>query len=58
MPLPKNIQKAINDNPEVRLVLEIAERARDAEDKAAPVDFTPKNEVVTVPNNQQFPLYS
>jgi hypothetical protein len=52
------IQKALNDNPEIRLVLEIAARARFTEGDTA-VDLTSKNEVVTVPNNQQFfPLHS
>ena len=52
------IRKALEDNPEIRLVLEIAARARDAEDKTAPADFSPKGETVTVPNHQQFPVYS
>jgi hypothetical protein len=42
------IQKA-SDNPQIRLVLEIAARAR----------FTEGDTAVTVPNNQQFfPLHS
>jgi hypothetical protein len=52
------VQQTLKENPEIRLVLEIAARARDAEDKTPPVDFTPKNEVIAVPNNQQFPLHS
>jgi len=58
MKTSKIIRDAVAENPEIRLILEIAARARDAEDKTPPVDFTPKNEVVTIPNNQQVPFYS
>jgi len=48
------VKKAISENPEVRLVLEIAARARAIEENNPAVDLTPKNEVVAVPNNVQF----
>jgi hypothetical protein len=56
MDAKKIIRQGIKENPEVQIVLEIATRARTMEENNPVVDLTPKNEVVTVPNNLQFAL--
>jgi hypothetical protein len=50
---PKTIQKAIEDNPEIRVVLAIAERAREAEARELPREIGTATEVVAIPNNPQ-----
>jgi hypothetical protein len=50
------IQKAIDENPEVRLVLEIAMRARDAESKEPPLDIGMATDIVATPTNSQCPV--
>lgn len=50
------IQNAVDENPEVRLILEIAARAREAESKEAPRDFGSSSEVTTIPTNPQYPV--
>jgi len=54
MPLPQTIQRAIKDNPEINVVLEIAERAREIEGTTPPGELNPTTEVVALPNNRQF----
>jgi len=52
------VKEGIKENPEVQVVLEIAARARTLEENSPAVDLTPKNDVVTVPNNLQCVLCS
>jgi hypothetical protein len=47
------VQEALKQNPEIRIVLDIAARAREAEATAPPEDLTPSNEVTALPNNRQ-----
>jgi hypothetical protein len=56
MDATKIVKQGIKQNPEVRIVLEIAARARAIEENNPAVDLTPKNDVVTVPNNLRFAL--
>lgn len=53
MDASKIVQKAMNDNPEVQLVLEIANRARDAEARELPREVGAATEVVALPINPQ-----
>lgn len=47
------VQNAIDANPEIRLILEIATRARDAEARELPREIGSSTEVVAVPINSQ-----
>lgn len=47
------VNQAIKENPEIRVVLEIAARARETESNTPPTDLTPSNEVTALPNNRQ-----
>jgi len=47
------ISAGLRDNPEVLLVLEIANRARAVEQTNPAIDLTPKNDVVTIPTDVQ-----
>ncbi len=49
----KTVKKAIADNPEIRIVLEIAGRAREAEAKELPRELSVTTEVAALPTNQQ-----
>jgi hypothetical protein len=53
----KNIEQIINDglkeNPDVRLVLEIAARAREIEARETPRELWTSTEVATTPTNPQ-----
>jgi hypothetical protein len=53
MSVSKTIRRAINENPEIRVVLAIAERAREMEAKEPPRELIVKTEVVAIPSNQQ-----
>jgi hypothetical protein len=53
MSVPKKIKKAIEDNPEIRVVLGIAQRAREAEAKELPRELSVTTGVVALPTNQQ-----
>jgi len=50
------INTALRDNPEVLLVLEVANRARALEQNNPAIDLTPKSEVVTIPTDVQCTL--
>jgi hypothetical protein len=47
------IQDALDKNPDVRLVLEIAARARDMEAKEPPREIGVATEVAAIPTNPQ-----
>ena len=47
------IQEALDKNPDVRLVLGIAMRARETEAKEAPRELNSANEVTAVPTHTQ-----
>ena len=49
----KLIQKMLDDDAEVRLVLEIASRARDIEARELPRELGTATEVVAIPTNPQ-----
>lgn len=49
----EKIEKALKENPEVRLVLEIAARARDIESREPPRELGAATEVVAIPTNPQ-----
>jgi hypothetical protein len=53
MRVPKNVQKVIDDHPEVRIVLTIAERAREEAARELPRELSVTTEVVALPSNQQ-----
>ena len=50
----KLIREAISDNPELRVVLEIASRARAAEARELPREIGMATEVVTIPINSPY----
>jgi hypothetical protein len=56
MDAEKIVQEAIKTNPEIRLVLEIAMRAREAECKEAPLNIGLATEIVAVPTNLPCPV--
>lgn len=47
------IEKAVKENPDVRLVLDIAARARDTEARELPREIGAATEVVAIPVNPQ-----
>ena len=47
------IKNALDKNPDIRLVLEIAKRAREAESKVPPRNMEIATETVAVPTNSQ-----
>jgi hypothetical protein len=47
------IKKALDENPEILLVLEIAARARDAESKEPPRNIGTATDIVAIPTNSQ-----
>jgi|HubBroStandDraft_6_1064221.scaffolds.fasta_scaffold2330911_1 hypothetical protein len=47
------VQQALKDDPEVRLVLEIAARAREAEARELPREVGSATEVVAIPLHSQ-----
>jgi hypothetical protein len=50
------IKKAVNENPDVRLVLDVAARARDTEARELPQEIGASTEVVAIPCNPQIPV--
>jgi hypothetical protein len=54
MDATKIVKQGMKENPELRIVLEIAARARAIEENNPAIDLTPKNDVVTLPSNVQF----
>jgi hypothetical protein len=50
------VDKALKDNPEVRLVLEIAARARETESREFPREISGSTEVAAIPCNPQIPV--
>ena len=47
------IKSALDENPDIRLVLEIAARAREAESKEPPRNIGVATDIVAVPTNSQ-----
>jgi hypothetical protein len=47
------VEKTLKENPDVRLVLEIAARARETEAKEPPREIGAATEVVAIPTNPQ-----
>jgi hypothetical protein len=47
------IQKALDENPEIRIVLDIAARARDTEAKEPPREIGASTEVAAQPTHTQ-----
>lgn len=47
------IEKALKENPDVRLVLDIAARARETESRELPREIGAATEVVAIPTNPQ-----
>ncbi len=47
------IQDAIDANPEIRLILDIATRARELEEKSAPLELRASSDVVAIPIKPQ-----
>jgi hypothetical protein len=56
MDAKKIVTKALNDNPEIRLVLEIAARAREVESKEPPRHIGFATDTVAVPTSSQRPV--
>jgi hypothetical protein len=50
------IEKGLKENPEVRLVLDIAARARETEARELPREIVASTEVVAIPFNPQIPV--
>jgi hypothetical protein len=50
------VQKVLEENPEVRLVLEIAARARDVESRDPPRYIGIATDVIAIPTNSQYPV--
>jgi len=53
MDVKKITQEAIETNPEIKLVLEIAARARETEARTPAMELTPSTDVVALPNQRQ-----
>jgi hypothetical protein len=49
----KRIQDAVDANPEIRLVLEIAALARDTEARELPREIGSSSEVIVIPTHAQ-----
>jgi hypothetical protein len=49
----QTIKKAFDENPDVRMVLDIATRARDTEARDLPREIGAATEVVAIPTNPQ-----
>ncbi len=47
------IKSAIEQNPDIRIVLEIAARARESESKEIPVNIGIANDIAAIPANSQ-----
>ncbi len=58
MSVTQIIEKALEENPQIRIVLEAAARARDAEAKEPPKEISGSTEVVTVPTHTQCAVLS
>lgn len=56
MSVGETIQKAIDDNPEILIVLDIAARARNAESREQPRELGSATEVVAIPTHTQHGL--
>ena len=53
MKTKQTIQDATEANPEIRLILDIAARARGLEEQSAPMDLRPSTDVVAIPIKPQ-----
>ena len=52
----QTVQRALDEHPDIRIVLNVAARARDMEAKEPPRDFATSTEVVAIPSNLQHPV--
>jgi hypothetical protein len=52
----QTIEKALHENPDIRVVLEIAARAREIEARELPRELGTATDVVAIPNNSQCAL--
>ena len=50
------VKRAVRESPDVRLVLEIAARARETQGRELPREINPSTEVVAIPCNPQLPV--
>lgn len=50
---PQPVLEAFKNNPETKLILEIAARARDLRSKEPPIEITASTDVVAIPSQQQ-----
>ena len=50
------VQKQVEENTEVQLVLEIAMRARDAAAKEPPINIGMARDIIAIPTNSQYPV--
>jgi hypothetical protein len=53
MKVNQTINEAIHANPEIRLILEIAARARAVEENSAPTELRASTDVVAIPIKPQ-----
>lgn len=53
MSVEQTIKKALSENPEIRLILDIATRARDVQAQEPPREIGSSAEVIAVPLNTQ-----
>jgi len=53
MDVNQTIEKALNENPDVQVVLDIAARARETEARELPREIVGATEVVAIPTNPQ-----
>jgi predicted DNA-binding protein len=56
MSVSEIVEKALKENPDIRLALEAVNRARDAESKEVPREVGMATEVVAIPLNPQCPV--
>jgi hypothetical protein len=56
MKIERIIQDAVDANPEIRLILEIAARARDTEAREQPRELSSATEVAAIPIHTQYGL--
>lgn len=50
------VQKAKKVNPEMQLILDIAVRARELEEKSAPMELRASADIVAIPTKLQCPV--
>jgi hypothetical protein len=52
----QTVKNALDANPEMRLVLEIAARSRELQELEPPIDIGIATDTVTIPVNSQHPV--